>query len=43
MITASKLTKRFGDFYALNNLNCTIPEGCIYKLGGNIVPKSFNI
>ena len=35
MITASNLTKRFGDFYALNNLNCTIPEGCIYGLVGS--------
>ncbi len=35
MITATNLTKRFGDFYALNNLNCTIPEGCIYGLVGS--------
>ena len=35
MITASNLTKRFGDFYALNNLNCSIPEGCIYGLVGS--------
>ena len=35
MITASNLTKRFGDFYALNNLNCNIPEGCIYGLVGS--------
>ena len=35
MITASNLTKRFGDFYALNRLNCTIPEGCIYGLVGS--------
>ena len=35
MICASNLTKRFGDFYALNKLNCTIPEGCIYGLVGS--------
>lgn len=35
MITASNLTKRFGDFYALNQLNCSIPEGCIYGLVGS--------
>ena len=35
MITASNLTKRFGDFYALNRLNCAIPEGCIYGLVGS--------
>lgn len=35
MISASNLTKRFGDFYALNKLSCTIPEGCIYGLVGS--------
>lgn len=35
MITVSNLTKRFGDFYALNRLNCKIPEGCIYGLVGS--------
>ena len=35
MITASYVTKRFDDTIALNKLNCTIPEGCVYGLVGS--------
>ena len=35
MITASYITKRFDDTIALNKLNCTIPEGCVYGLVGS--------
>ena len=35
MITASFVTKRFEDTIALNKLNCTIPEGCVYGLVGS--------
>lgn len=35
MITASFVTKRFSDTIALQKLNCTIPEGCIYGLVGS--------
>ena len=35
MITASFVTKRFDDTIALQNLNCTIPEGCVYGLVGS--------
>ena len=34
MIKARKLTKRFGEVEALVNLNCNIPQGCIYGLVG---------
>ena len=34
MIKARKLTKRFGELEALANLNCNIPQGCIYGLVG---------
>lgn len=41
MITASNLTKRFSDVTALDNLNCHIPDGCIYGLvGANGAGKS---
>ncbi len=41
MIKARKLTKRFGDVDALVNLNCNIPQGCIYGLvGANGAGKS---
>ncbi len=41
MIKARKLTKRFGDVEALLNLNCNIPQGCIYGLvGANGAGKS---
>lgn len=35
MIRAEHLTKRFDDFVALQDLNCRIPEGCIYGLVGS--------
>ncbi len=35
MITASSVTKRFEDTIALNKLNCSIPEGCVYGLVGS--------
>ena len=35
MITASFVTKRFDDTIALQKLNCTIPEGCVYGLVGS--------
>jgi ABC-2 type transport system ATP-binding protein len=41
MIKARKLTKRFGKVEALVNLNCNIPQGCIYGLvGANGAGKS---
>ena len=35
MINAQNLTKRFDDFVALDNISCTIPEGCIYGMVGS--------
>lgn len=35
MIKAENLTKRFGDFCALNNISCTINDGCIYGMVGS--------
>jgi ABC-2 type transport system ATP-binding protein len=35
MIEASKVTKKYGDFTALNELSCSIPGGCIYGLVGS--------
>ncbi len=35
MIKAENLTKRFGDFAALDNISCTIPQGCIYGMVGS--------
>ena len=35
MISAKDLTMKFGDFTALNNLNCEIPDSCIYGLVGS--------
>lgn len=35
MIQAEALTKRFDDFTALRNINCTIPKGCIYGMVGS--------
>ncbi len=35
MIKASNVTKSFGDFTALKDMNCEIPEGCIYGLVGS--------
>ena len=41
MICAKNLTKRFSDVVALNRMNCTIPDGCIYGLiGANGAGKS---
>ena len=41
MIHAENVTMRFGDFTALKNLTCTIPDGCIYGLiGSNGAGKS---
>ena len=41
MIKARKLTKRFGEVEALLDLNCNIPQGCIYGLvGANGAGKS---
>lgn len=35
MIKAENLTKKFEDYKALDNINCTIPEGCIYGMVGS--------
>lgn len=35
MITVNNLTKKFDRFTALNGLNCSIPEGCIYGMVGS--------
>ncbi len=35
MIQAEHLTMKFDDFTALNDMNCTIPDGCIYGLVGS--------
>ena len=35
MITAQNLTKTFDKFTALENLNCSIPNGCIYGMVGS--------
>ncbi|MBQ9963835.1 MAG: ABC transporter ATP-binding protein [Clostridia bacterium] len=35
MIQAKNLTKRFGDFVALDNISCTIPQGCVYGMVGS--------
>lgn len=41
MIKAENLTKKFGDFAALRNLDCQIPKGCIYgMIGSNGAGKS---
>ena len=41
MIIAEQVTKRFGEFCALNDLNCKIPRGCIYGIiGSNGAGKS---
>lgn len=41
MIKAEKVTKNFGDFCALKELDCQIPKGCIYGLiGSNGAGKS---
>ncbi len=35
MITVKNLTKKFGDFTALDSISCTIPEGSIYGMVGS--------
>lgn len=35
MLQATKLTKRFGKFTALDNVSLTVPDGCIYGLVGS--------
>ena len=35
MICAEQVTMRFGDFVALDQLKCEIPEGCVYGLVGS--------
>ena len=35
MIQVQHLNKRFGDFTALDDISCTIPEGCIYGMVGS--------
>lgn len=35
MINVQNLTKNFGDFCALNNVSCTINDGCIYGMVGS--------
>ncbi len=35
MIQAQNLTKKFGDFVALDGITCTIPQGCIYGMVGS--------
>lgn len=35
MITALNIVKQFGDKVALDRLNCSIPEGCVYGLVGS--------
>lgn len=35
MIQATHLTKRFDDFTALNDITCTIPQGCVYGMVGS--------
>ncbi|MBR5539874.1 MAG: ABC transporter ATP-binding protein [Clostridia bacterium] len=35
MIQAQNLTKKFGDFVALDSITCTIPEGCVYGMVGS--------
>ncbi len=35
MIVAQNVVKRFDDFAALDNISCTIPQGCIYGMVGS--------
>ena len=35
MIQVQNLTKRFEDFVAIDNLSCSIPDGCIYGMVGS--------
>ncbi|HTO74284.1 MAG TPA: ATP-binding cassette domain-containing protein, partial [Gemmatimonadales bacterium] len=34
MIKLSRLTKRYGDFTAVDNIDLEIPSGCLYGLLG---------
>lgn len=35
MIKTESITKKFGDFVALDNISCTIPSSCVYGLVGS--------
>lgn len=35
MIKTENLTKKFGDYAAIDNINCTISDGCIYGMVGS--------
>lgn len=35
MLQAQHLTKRFDTFTALNDISCTVPDGCVYGLVGS--------
>ncbi len=35
MLQLEHITKRFGDFTALSDISCTVPDGCIYGLVGS--------
>lgn len=35
MISIENLSKRFDDYIALDNINCRIPDGCIYGMVGS--------
>ena len=35
MLNVRDLTKRFGNFTALDRISCTVPDGCIYGLVGS--------
>ena len=35
MIKTTQLQKKFGDFCALDQISCTIGEGCIYGMVGS--------
>jgi len=35
MLQVQQLSKKFGDFIALDNVSCTVPDGCIYGLVGS--------
>lgn len=35
MISVNNVSKKFEDFYALNNVSCTIPKGAVYGMVGS--------
>lgn len=35
MINVNNISKKFEDFYALNNVSCTIPKGAVYGMVGS--------